>query len=70
LPGRVVHTAHTTEGGSGGPVFAREGGNVIAVNQAILTSVDGGQSFEGSNFGVPIKAVTELLLAHKNNKSN
>src|SRR5262245_58228145 len=63
LPGRVGHSAHTTEGGSGGPLFDRDG-RVIAVNQAILTSVEGGQNFGGSNFGVPVKAVTELLVAY------
>lgn len=64
LPSRVAHSAHTTEGGSGGPLFDRDG-RVIAVNQAILTSVEGGQSFGGSNFGVPVKAVTELLLVYR-----
>lgn len=63
LPGRVVHSAHTTEGGSGGPLFDRDG-RVIAINQAILTPVDGGQSFGGSNFGVPIRAVSEFLMAY------
>lgn len=63
LPMRVVHSAHTTEGGSGGPLFDREG-RVIAVNQAVLTAVDGSQSFGGSNFGVPIKAVSEFLVAY------
>jgi serine protease Do len=60
LPGRIVHSAHTTEGGSGGPLFDRDY-HVIAINSAILASTDGGQSFGGSNFGVPIKAVAELL---------
>jgi S1-C subfamily serine protease len=64
LPSRVAHSAHTTEGGSGGPLFDRDG-RVIAVNQAILTSVEGGQSFGGSNFGVPVKAVTELLVVYR-----
>ncbi|HEU4390886.1 MAG TPA: serine protease [Blastocatellia bacterium] len=64
LPSRVAHSAHTTEGGSGGPLFDRDG-RVIAVNQAILTSVEGGQSFGGSNFGVPVKAVTELLVIYR-----
>jgi S1-C subfamily serine protease len=63
LPARVVHSAHTTEGGSGGPLFDREG-RVIAVNQAVLTAVDGSQNFGGSNFGVPIKAVSEFLVAY------
>lgn len=60
LPGRIVHSAQTTEGGSGSPVFDRDG-RVIAINSAILATVDGNQSFGGSNFGVPIKAASELL---------
>jgi S1-C subfamily serine protease len=60
LPGRIVHSAHTTEGGSGGPLFDRDY-HVIAINSAILASTDGSQSFGGSNFGVPIKVVTDLL---------
>lgn len=67
LPGRVVHSAHTTEGGSGGPLFDREG-RVIAVNHAVLTAIDGSQSFGGSNFGVPIKAVSEFLIAYHQSK--
>lgn len=63
LPGRIVHSAHTTEGGSGGPLFDRDD-KVIGINSAILTPVDGGPSFGGSNFGVPIKAVSELLQAY------
>ncbi|MEW6129772.1 MAG: trypsin-like peptidase domain-containing protein [Acidobacteriota bacterium] len=62
LPNRLVHSAQTTEGGSGSPIFDREG-RVIAINSAILTPTDGGQSFGGSNFGVPIKATYDLLLA-------
>ena len=60
LPTRIVHSAHTTEGGSGGPLFDREG-HVIGVNSAVLMSIDGAGSFGGSNFGVPIKSLTELL---------
>ena len=62
LPGRIVHSAHTTEGGSGGPLFDTAD-RVIAINSAILTPTDGGPSFGGSNFGVPIKAVAEILQA-------
>jgi len=62
LPGRIVHSAQTTEGGSGSPVFDRDG-RVIAINSAILAAVDGNQSFGGSNFGVPIKVAFELLQA-------
>ena len=60
LPTRIVHSAQTTEGGSGSPIFDRDG-KAIAVNSAILVTADGGQSFGGSNFGVPIKAVRDLL---------
>jgi len=60
LPGRIVHSAHTTEGGSGGPLFDTSD-RVIAINSAILTPTDGGPSFGGSNFGVPIKAVADIL---------
>jgi S1-C subfamily serine protease len=67
LPGRIVHSAQTTEGGSGSPMFDREG-RVIAINSAILTTTDGAQSFGGSNFGVPIRIAHEMVLAF--NKSN
>jgi serine protease Do len=60
LPGRIVHSAQTTEGGSGSPIFDRDG-HVIAINSAILATVEGNQSFGGSNFGVPIKAAADLL---------
>lgn len=60
LPGRIVHSAQTTEGGSGSPIFDRDE-RVIAINSAILATVDGNQSFGGSNFGVPIKVAYELL---------
>ncbi|MGH9822199.1 MAG: trypsin-like peptidase domain-containing protein [Blastocatellia bacterium] len=63
LPGRIVHSAHTTEGGSGGPLFDRDD-RVIAINSAILAPMDGGPAFGGSNFGVPIKAVAELVQAY------
>lgn len=64
LPGKIVHSAQTTEGGSGSPMFDRDG-KVIAINSAILTTIDGEQSFGGSNFGVPIKATYEMLLAYR-----
>ncbi|MBI3651383.1 MAG: trypsin-like peptidase domain-containing protein [Acidobacteria bacterium] len=64
LPGKIVHSAQTTEGGSGSPMFNRDG-KVIAINSAILTTIDGEQSFGGSNFGVPIKATYEMLLAYR-----
>lgn len=64
LPGRIVHSAQTTEGGSGSPIFDRDS-RVIAINSAILTTVDGNQSFGGSNFGVPIKVAYDLLQTIK-----
>jgi serine protease Do len=64
LPTRIVHSAHTTEGGSGGPLFDRDG-RVIAINMAVLVSTEGNQSFGGSNFGLPVKAVFELLAAYR-----
>ncbi|HKP13708.1 MAG TPA: serine protease [Blastocatellia bacterium] len=63
LPGKIVHSAQTTEGGSGSPIFDRQG-RVVAINSAILTTIDGGQSFGGSNFGVPIKIALEMLQAY------
>ncbi|NKB88331.1 MAG: hypothetical protein GKS06_08935 [Acidobacteria bacterium] len=53
--GAVVYDAETTHGGSGGPVLALDG-SVIAVNAAILPE------FGGSNIGVPIDLVKELLI--------
>ena len=67
LPGRIVHSAQTTEGGSGSPIFDRDS-RVIAINSAILTTVDGNQSFGGSNFGVPIKVAYELLQTYDRGK--
>ena len=63
LPGKIVHSAQTTEGGSGSPIFDREG-RVIALNSAILTTIDGAQSFGGSNFGVPVKIAYEMLQTY------
>lgn len=59
-PGRIVHNAATTEGGSGGPIFD-DSGVVIGVNSAILVSSETGQSFAGSNFAIPIAAAQPLL---------
>ena len=67
LPGRIVHSAQTTEGGSGSPIFDRDS-RVIAINSAILATVDGNQSFGGSNFGVPIKVAYELLQTYDKDK--
>jgi len=59
-PGRIVHNAATTEGGSGGPIFD-DTGLVIGVNSAILVSSETGQSFSGSNFAIPITAALQML---------
>ena len=50
----IVYDAETTHGGSGGPVLDINGA-VIAVNTAILPD------YSGSNLGVPVTKVRELL---------
>lgn len=50
----IVFDAPTTQGGSGGPLFNREG-QVIAVEYAVLSK------FGGNSFGVPIGYALELL---------
>ena len=52
----VVYDAETTHGGSGGPVLDMNGA-VVAVNSAILPE------YGGSNLGVPIEKVRDLLAA-------
>ena len=52
----VVYDAETTSGGSGGPVVDLSG-KVVAVNAAILPE------FGGSNLGVPVQHVRELLAS-------
>jgi len=54
LTGTIVYDAATTSGGSGGPLFNRDG-KVIGVNSAIL------KDFGGSNLAVPIRYADELL---------
>lgn len=54
LKDEIVYDAATTSGGSGGPLFNREG-KVIGVNRSIL------QNFTGSNMAVPIRYADELL---------
>ena len=54
LADKIVYDAATTSGGSGGPLFNREG-KVIGVNFAILTD------FGGSNLAVPVRYADELL---------
>lgn len=50
----IVYDAATTHGGSGGPVLAPDG-SVLAVNSMILPE------YGGSNLGVPIGRVADLL---------
>jgi S1-C subfamily serine protease len=50
----IVFDASTTQGGSGGPVFNRNG-QVVAVEYAVLSG------FRGNSFGVPISYALELL---------
>jgi len=53
-PTTIVYDAETTHGGSGGPVLDING-DVVAVNAAILPE------YGGSNLGVPISKVRDLL---------
>jgi hypothetical protein len=57
----IVFDAPTTQGGSGGPVFNRQG-MVIAVEYAVLSK------FEGNSFGVPIAYALDLLKPPKKSK--
>ena len=68
LPSRITHSAQTTEGGSGSPLFDSQE-RVIAINSAILVLADSSQSFGGSNFGVPVKVLYEMLTSYRNGKS-
>jgi S1-C subfamily serine protease len=54
LKDKIVYDAATTSGGSGGPLFNRNG-KVIGVNFAILTD------FGGSNLAVPVRYADELV---------
>jgi S1-C subfamily serine protease len=54
LADKIVYDAATTSGGSGGPLFNREG-KVIGVNFAILSD------FGGSNLAVPARYADELV---------
>ena len=54
LSDKIVFDAQTTSGGSGGPLFNRDG-KVIGVTYAIL------KGFGGSNFGIPIRFSQPLL---------
>jgi S1-C subfamily serine protease/DNA-binding response OmpR family regulator len=54
LDDKIVYDAATTSGGSGGPLFNRNG-KVIGINFAIL------RDFGGSNLAVPVKYAKDLL---------
>jgi S1-C subfamily serine protease len=54
LPDKIVFDAQTTSGGSGGPLFNKDG-KVIGVTFAVL------KGFGGSNFGIPIRYSQPLL---------
>jgi S1-C subfamily serine protease len=54
LKDKIVYDAATTSGGSGGPLFNRNG-KVIGVNFAILSD------FGGSNLAVPVRYAEELV---------
>jgi S1-C subfamily serine protease/DNA-binding NarL/FixJ family response regulator len=54
LTDKIVYDAATTSGGSGGPLFNRDG-KVIGVNFAILTG------FGGSNLAVPVRYADDLV---------
>jgi DNA-binding response OmpR family regulator/S1-C subfamily serine protease len=53
-PQKIVFDAQTTNGGSGGPLFNQDG-RVIGVTYEVLTG------FEGSNFGVPIAFLGQIV---------
>lgn len=52
----IVFDAATTQGGSGGPVFNKQGA-VVAVEYAVLSR------FGGNSFGVPVAYALELMAA-------
>jgi S1-C subfamily serine protease len=54
LTDKIVYDAATTSGGSGGPLFNRDG-KVIGVNSAIL------KDFGGSNLAVPVRYADKLV---------
>jgi S1-C subfamily serine protease len=54
LSDKIVYDAATTSGGSGGPLFNRDG-KVIGVNFATLSD------FGGSNLAVPVRYADELM---------
>jgi serine protease Do len=63
LPDKIVFDAQTTSGGSGGPLFNKDG-KVIGVTYAVL------KGFGGSNFGIPIRFSEPLLVPAAAHASN
>ena len=63
LPDKIVFDAQTTSGGSGGPLFNKDG-KVIGVTFAVL------KGFGGSNFGIPIRFSEPLLGSAPSRASN
>jgi serine protease Do len=63
LPDKIVFDAQTTSGGSGGPLFNKDG-KVIGVTFAVL------KGFGGSNFGIPIRFSEPLLTASATRGAN
>lgn len=63
LPDKIVFDAQTTSGGSGGPLFNKDG-KVIGVTFAVL------KGFGGSNFGIPIRLSEPLLSASASHGAN
>ncbi len=63
LPDKIVFDAQTTSGGSGGPLFNKDG-KVIGVTYAVL------KGFGGSNFGIPIRFSEPLLVPASPHASN
>jgi|HubBroStandDraft_6_1064221.scaffolds.fasta_scaffold60275_1 DNA-binding response OmpR family regulator/S1-C subfamily serine protease len=63
LPDKIVFDAQTTSGGSGGPLFNKDG-KVIGVTYAVL------KGFGGSNFGIPIRFSEPLLAPVPSHASN
>jgi S1-C subfamily serine protease len=58
VPNRILYDAQTTGGGSGSPVFDRNGA-LIAIHSATMTR------FGAVSFGVPVERLRELLPTHR-----